>query len=77
MGCVRKGYYQYFIECVHYTHHPWYKNRKAIQQLDKEATELGRRWVPGQQPLEECDSVARTWALEADRFDLNNDSSTY
>lgn len=36
-----------------------------------------RRWVPGQQPLEECDSVARTRALEADRFDLNNDSSTY
>lgn len=36
----RKGYYQCFLECAPYTHCPWYEIHKAIQQLDKEATEL-------------------------------------
>lgn len=25
VGVVRKGYYQYFLECAQYTHDPWYK----------------------------------------------------
>lgn len=72
VGCIRKG-------CswnAHIRHATWVQGPQDPTAARRGGRRAGR-WAPGGQPDEQRDSVARTWVLEADRFDLNKDSSAY